>query len=280
MKLSKNVSLKLLTFILFIFLSTSGISCSGNAELLIVENAMVKFYITWPTKLIPSDVTHIAIFVNNKLISSYKKAVFIERQSGDQDVIFNLYPGDYDLTVLSLKQTSVTSSNLGNYSILTVDSSTFSAEPGEEKYLNIALSNVNISAALEIEGNFYITDPIYVRFTISDISNIIKFSGGKLYFTYDNGSGEAIDYKTIYVGDTQSCEDGTFLSTVYPASSGYPSESFDLSCYAKFTVSSDRVAKNFFDLNSINEIKLEISDFYLGFLEDGTPTSSVIIVVE
>jgi hypothetical protein len=280
MKLSKNLSLKLLTFILFIFLSTSGISCSGNAELLIEENAMIKFYITWPTKLIPSDVTHIAIFINNKLLSSYKKAVFIDRLSGDQDIVVSLYPGDYDLTILSLKQTSVTSSNLGNYSILTVDSSTFSVEPGEEKYLNIALSYVNISAVLEIEGNFYITDPIYIRFTISDISNIMKFSGGKLYFYFDNGSGEAVDYKTIYVGDTQSCEDGTFLSKVYPGSSGYSSESFYLRCYAKFTVSSDKIAKDFFDLNSINEIKLEISDYYLGFLQDGTPTSSVIIVVE
>ena len=280
MKLSKNLSLKLLTFILFIFLSTSGISCSGNAELLIEENAMIKFYITWPTKLIPSDVTHIAIFINNKLLSSYKKAVFIDRLSGDQDIVVSLYSGDYDLTILSLKQTSVTSSNLGNYSILTVDSSTFSVEPGEEKYLNIALSYVNISAALEIEGNFYITDPIYIRFTISDISNIMKFSGGKLYFTFDNGSGEAVDYKTIYVGDTQSCEDGTFLSKVYPGSSGYSSESFYLRCYAKFTVSSDKIAKDFYDLNSINEIKLEISDYYLGFLQDGTPTSSVIIIVE
>lgn len=268
--------------ILFLFTFLLSIGCSGNAQILIQENATISISIMWPTRLILDETTDIAIIIKNNNIQNYKKGILINREQGNQSLEWKLYPGDYMITVLALKFTSNTASGLKNFTILTGDSQMVSLNANENKNLSITLSNISISANLAFEDGqiFYLSTPIPIKFHVGNFYSVLKFSGGKLYFTYNNGFTNVTEYKTIYVSDTEELGAGIFLSKVYPGSTGYPSNSFDLSLYAKFTISSDKIPVDFMSFYGINEIKIEISNYPLGHLEDGTLTATLNITIQ
>jgi len=265
--------------IIFTLLFITG--CQGNAHLLLEENAKISIQIVWP-KLIMPETTDIAIFISNDTMQSYKKAIMVSREQGNQTADWTLYPGDYTITVLAMQYTSSTSSGLKNYTILTGNVQKVSLSAGENKNLSITLGYINITSALSFEEGhvFHITDPIPIMFDIGSFCSVLKFSSGKLYMTYNNGFKNVTEYRTIYVSNTQEIGNGCFSSIVYPDSSGFPSESMDLSVYAKFTVSSDKIAVDFMNSYQINEIKIEISNYSLGHVNDGTNVSSLTIVIQ
>ncbi len=274
---------KIFSFMFFIFFASLFFqSCIGNANLLLEENASISISVKWPTKLIPDETTDISIFISNDNINSYKKGILINRTEGNHTCDWQLYPGDYTITVLALKFVSNTSSGLKNFIILTGDVRKVSLNPYENKSLSIVLNNIEISSNLYFNDGevFNLNLPIKIRFYAGNFCSILKFSSGKLYFTYNNGFTNVTEYKNIYVSNTEELSNGYFLSTVYPDSSGYPSNSFDLSVYAKFTVSSDKIPKDFMSYYQINEIKIEISNYQLGYLEDGSSISSLVIVIQ
>lgn len=273
---------KVLFIILIIHTIIFFYSCNGTANVLMEENATISFNIIWPTRLIPEDSTDIAIFLSNDNMQSYKKGILISKSENSTNVQWKIYPGDYTISIIALKLTSTTSTGLKNFVILTGDVQKLTLLPNEVKNLSVFLNYLSISAALNFnpEEIFYITSPIPIKFYIDDFYSILKFSGGKLYFTYNNGFKNITEYKTIYVSNTEEVGDGYFNSIVYPDSSGYPSESFDLSVYAKFTVSSEKIASDFMSFYQINEIKIEISDYQLGQLEDGTSSSYLNIIIQ
>ena len=265
--------------IIFSFLFITG--CQGNANLLIEENAKISVQIVWP-KLIMAETTDIAIFISNDTMQSYRKAIMVNREQGSQTVDWSLYPGDYTITVLAMQYISSTSSGLKNFTILTGDVQKVSLSAGDNKNLSITLGYINITSTLSFENGqvFHINEPIPIAFNVGLFCSVLKYSSGKLYMTYNNGFKNVTEYRTIYVSNTQEVGNGCFSSKVYPDSNGFPSESMDLSVYAKFTVSSDKIATDFMDTYQINEIKVEISNYSLGHVTDGTGVGSLSIVIQ
>ncbi len=267
-------------FIIFVLIILQ--SCSGSATLLLEENASINIIINWPKKLILEETTDIAIFISNNNIQKYKKGLLFNRDQGNQVIQWKLYPGDYTVSVLALQFTSNTSSGLKNFIILTGKVESLSLNPNEIKDFSIVLDYINIETSLAFEDGeiFYLSSPIPIEFNVDKFCSVLKYSSGKLYFTYNNGFTNVTEYKTIYVSNTTELGQGLFLSKVYPDESGYPSESFDLSLYAKFTVSSDKIPTDFMSNYQINEIKIEISNYPLGHLEDGTPISYLNLTIQ
>lgn len=278
----------IICFLLISLLILLFFSCKGTALTLLEENATLTISVIWPTKsaavskLIPSETTNIAFFISNDNMASYKKATLISKDSGNQTLSWNLYPGNYTISILALEYKSSTTSGLKNYLILTGNVTKISLSAGENKDLSITLSNIDITAQLAFEPShvFYLNEAIPIKFNIGNFNSVLKFSGGKLYFKYNNGFSNITEYKTIYVSNTQELSDGSFLSTVYPDNNGYPSNDFDLSVYAKFTVASDKIATDFMTYYQINEIKVEISNYPLGHLTDGTQTANLNITIQ
>lgn len=274
--------LKSIITLVFFVITIFFFSCQGDAIQLLEESSKLSIEIIWPTRLIPQDATDIAIFLSNNNIKSYKKAILINKDENNLSVEWSLYPGEYTISVISMQLVSTTSSGNKNFSILTGEVQKITLSSGENKNLSIMMNYINILANLNYESQhvFYITEPIPIRFNVGLFSSILKYSGGKLYFTYNNGFSNVTEYRTIYVSNTEELQDGYFLSIVYPDTSGYPSVSFDLSVYSKFTVSQDKIATDFFSYYMINEIKIEISNIYLGHLSDGTPAGNLNIIIQ
>lgn len=283
----KKFGFTILFLVIFIIFSLF-FSCKGTALELLEESSILTIQVIWPTKsttdskLIPAETTNIAFFISNDNMVSYKKATLISRDSGNQNLNWNLYPGNYTITILALEYKSSTTSGFKNYNILTGNVSKVSLSAGENKNLSITLNSISISAQFAFEPShvFYLNEAIPIKFSLDNFNSVLKFSGGKLYFTYNNGFSNITEYKTIYVSNTQEQNDGSFLSTVNPDNGGYPSNSFDLSVYAKFTVSSDKIATDFMSYYQINEIKIEISNYSLGHLTDGTAVANLNIIIQ
>lgn len=262
---------------LFVLLFTVAPGCRSALDLL-DKNGKVTVSFAWPvssatdSRLIPPDATAMFLSICSVEMTDFRRTELVTRTQGSNSETaafsWDVFPGAYRLCVIAAKNIGQTSAGKTIYSGLTVGFSEFVVQPDEEKNVCITLDSFACSGTITNRDSFTVSGNLTIGMTTNNLRNFLKFSGGKVYFSYNNGHSTMTSNKSILVSNTVYDGNGEFAATVLPGKEGYPAREMTIQFDAKFTVNRDAVADGFFDTYAIEEIRFDILKADLGQLSD------------